>query len=266
MRSFYRFAALLLLSLVCLNTSLAQEKTPVYFQVCLWPGGSPPGVLTRKEDGSIGGSEVQGNVMQSYRPPIIQYCPDGVGESSDVNAVERQISPTYKYDGLNPLRFFQETLAPDGSITRKVIAEVNIPQNIKRALLVFYPRKSEAWYDVILIDNSIEHIRPGEALVLNLTASAVACMFNKQQLILQPMGSDIAELGPVANFTAIVRIGSADGNGEWRERHAERLFVESTDRVLALIHTKPGRESQYRILVLKNPLDSDTSMDDSSVN
>jgi hypothetical protein len=235
----------------------APEPRAIPFQVYLLPGGIPPGVRTASlPESQTGNSGAGESLMKSYVAPIIEYCPSGEGASARVDAAECRLSGEYVYTGPNQLVFFQESPSLNAQTTRKTIGSVDLPPSFKRALLCFFPNQERGGYNIFAIDPSLDKIRPGQALVKNVTPTPIACLFNDQQFMLAPGESTLAALGPASDFTAVLRIAASDDEGEWKEKYGERLVVAPQDSLIALIINKPGRLDQLRILVVRNPMES----------
>ncbi|WP_269522706.1 hypothetical protein [Coraliomargarita parva] len=250
---------LTILLLACITTASAvetEESRELSFQVYLWQGGTPAGVKTIKKPGSDTNrnDEAEGIfLMDAYEPPLIQYCPTGINEAVQVNALEQRLSPRYKYTGTGPLQFFQDIPQSDGTIQRKQLGIVDLPANDQHALLIFYPKKLGGGYDIYPINNSLESIPAGKSRIYNLTTTPIACMFNEQSLRLMPGGSDTASLGPQEDFFVVVRIGAPNEEGKWRERYAQRLRVNPEASILTLIYKKSEQQNAYRIVALEMP-------------
>ncbi|MGE9290910.1 MAG: hypothetical protein ACQKBT_07970 [Puniceicoccales bacterium] len=213
------------------------EIIDIPFQVYVWPGGP---LATTGNDGRQNG----------FVRPVIQFCPEGDGEVIEVGADPRRLSAFFHYQGPNPLRFFQESTLKDGRVRRKPLASVTIPGDMERALLLFFP--VQGGYEVLPIDNSTHQVKPGQSQVYNLTSRKIACLFNGQELLIEPGNSSAASLGPSDNFSILVRIASEDDKGRWKIQHEERLIVGPEDSALTLIYEKTGSRRGFRTLVLKN--------------
>lgn len=243
----------LLLSVFWVTTCYA-EKAPMVnlpFQVYLWPGG-PNSNLDKKLREAKEVSE-EDQMMVAYVPPTIQYSPHGNESVDDIEAAVRRLSPVYRYSGANPLAFYREEINSNHKVTRVPLGAVSIPTSYQRALLLFMPDPENAdRFRIIPIENSIEATPIGHANVYNFTGGDIACLFNNQQLLLKPGEHKLASLEDSGRASVVVRVGSENQDGTWRERLARQMFVNPSSSLTVLIYKKPGKADRFDIVKIEN--------------
>ncbi|MBC2602708.1 hypothetical protein [Puniceicoccus vermicola] len=192
--------------------------------------------------------------MLEYVPPTIEFSPNGGDEVELVQAAEQRLSPTYWYEGSNPLVFFRQESVGTGSVRRVFLGDVSIPPSFRHALLLFLPDpESRNTYRIYPIDNSRERVKPGEACVLNITGTTIGCLFNQEQILLEPGEQKVVPIGASESVYIVVRIGAENNKGDWKERYAEQLYVNPSDSLTILVYNKAGRPNNFRIMQIKNP-------------
>ncbi|WPJ96706.1 hypothetical protein SH580_03180 [Coraliomargarita algicola] len=228
---------------LCSQTLHAQEYPVINFKVYLWPTDRPtPSKVERTK-----GSDAQ-EIMRAYTPPKVAYSPNGADEVSFIQIAKKRISPSYRYQGPQPLTFFNVV-----ENARQPLGSTRIADGMREVLLLLFPNSDESpGYQILPLDISNDTIPDGQALIYNLSEQPVACLFNKQKIALLPNTSELAKLGPEHDYAAIIRIGAQDHNGEWSEQYAQRLFIDPQGSALLMIYKQPDRGNVFRIMQIKN--------------
>ncbi|MGE9291662.1 MAG: hypothetical protein ACQKBT_11760 [Puniceicoccales bacterium] len=239
-----------------LFAQLDESLAPREFQVYLWPGGPNTNMESRvkKERSLQKGPEDE--YMVRYIPPTIQYSPSGGEDVKNIKAAERRLSPVYPYFGHNPLQFFSEEVSSGGQIERRFLGEVSVPLSYKRALLLFLPDPTDSRiFRIYPIENSQTKIKPGEASLHNLTGERIACLFDSQQMLLEPLESRVCSIEGRDRVYVVVRIGSEGDSGKWRERYSRQIFVSQQESLTVLIYGEGDNADSFKIIVIRNPED-----------
>lgn len=243
------------------------SETPevdISFQVYLWreltsigdkeetgaPASSAPVMERQSVESDV--DTPAGAATRAYRMPHIYYFADADAEPTRVNAAEGRLSRTYSYQGPNPLVFFHPRGESD-QLSREIIGEVAIENGSGRFLLLFLPTAYRSGaYRILPLENSLDRVPTGSALIYNFTRGPLACRIGDQDFILAPGKYERIAIHRVENFTLPVYLAALNDQNEWHAIHRENVIVDPKSSLLFLIHRTQGYQDQLRILTLEN--------------
>lgn len=237
MKRFFHLLGLIVGLAYSLTAGLSAQEAPevsVDFQVYLMK--TPPLVPVNKNDVDLR--------IPDYVPPKLAFL-KADGSTETMKVAEGRLSPTYHYEGSNPLTFV-------GSSATDLQGRVQVRPGTRRVLLLFFPGRNEGQpYRILPVETSDDKFRSGQALVLNLTATPLALELGRDQMLLNSGQSRMVNISRIQDYRLPVRLASQNQDSEWRKRMDEDLILNPASRVLLLLHEP--REGQYRILTLENP-------------
>jgi len=253
------------------DATLAEQNEPeldLDFQVYLWralttvedivgdDSTSSPSNVSRQRDESSREASVtdtpEGDATRAYRAPEIYYLADSDSEVTRVRAAEGRLSRSYAYRGTNPIVFFRKVKLGE-EVRREILGEVHVEKGLGRVLLLFLPtRESSGAYRILPLENSLERVPSGRALIYNFTRGPLACRIGDRDFILAPGTYERLSLSRVEDFTLPVHLATQSEPGEWEAIHRQDVIVNPESSLLFLIYRAQGTQGQLRILTLEN--------------
>jgi hypothetical protein len=147
-------------------------------------------------------------------------------------------SPAYSYKGEAALKFFEEGGSEKNTVP---VAVCNIPEGMKKALLLFFPRQQSSTdgirYDVVAVDDSEEAIPAGKFSIINISGREYVGQFGGGAPILIGQG-----VGPAYEATGrtTLKLARNDESG-WAVagRHVFTITPQARVRVLLYPPSSP---------------------------
>lgn len=157
-------------------------------------------------------------------------------------------SPRYEYRGLMPLRFVDAT-------SGAVVAEVNVPPEIREPLLLFSPlpegagakQKSALKYQVAVLDDGSARHGPGGLAIVNLSGLALTGTVNRDDVTLKAGLNPTLAVGRTAKVALRTTF-----NKRIYQSYAATIALTARQRALLILFPpfyKGSLEVQSRLLV-----------------
>lgn len=239
-----------------------EEVLNLTFQVYIWRtstsienlvGTEPPTTKTPSQKNNLLEEDPpMGDVTALYVAPEIKFLSDGIAAVQSIRASEGRLSREQRYRGPNPLIFFNEKVV-DGETVRLPLGEVTITPSLRRVLLLFLPMPGGApGYRILPLDNSLDLVPNGEALIYNFTGGELATQVGDNQFVLPAGKYRRISMREIDNFRMPIQLAMQNESGAWEVIHRQNSVVNPDSSLLFLIHRAEGTSNLLRIITLEN--------------
>ncbi|MBG28549.1 MAG: hypothetical protein CMI31_00915 [Opitutae bacterium] len=170
-------------------------------------------------------------------------------EKAGLRLPTRNFSPAAKYEGTNPVTFFNRKTNDEGELEYFPVAAVTVKKEWKNALLIFFPTSRQVAtttgrrFQVLAVDGELASFRGGGRHFVNVSGKDVAATIGEQKLLIQSGGSvtfapriiaDVIERVPVQ-----IHFRQDD---QWRLLSSTRWSLDARQRTLIFIFEDPRRK------------------------
>lgn len=161
----------------------------------------------------------------------------------------RNFSPAAKYDGTNPITFYNRKTNDEGELEYFPVAAVTVKQEWKNALLVFFPTSRQVAtttgrrFQVLAVDGELASFRGGGRHFVNVSGKDVSATIGEQKLLIRSGGS--VTFAPRIVSDAIERVPVQihfRQDDQWRLLSSTRWSLDSRQRTLIFIFEDPRRK------------------------
>jgi hypothetical protein len=181
----------------------------------------------------------------------LAYVPRGNAAPQKLAFYSTARSPGYEYRGPMPLRFF-------GATSGELVAEANIPPEIRHALLLFLPVESEPVagspalrYRVAVLDDGASRHGPGGLAIINLSGLVLGGAIGKEKITLKAGLNPTLPVGRSAQITLSTVV-----KNRTYQSYAATITLDRNQRALLILFPpfyKGGLEVQSRLLLDQPP-------------
>lgn len=222
------------------QSAAADAPRPASFRIYLWPQDSG---ISSYLDAREGGSGY------SYVAPKIAYQKNPQGDVETVDAVDRQLTKAYRYQGEEALTFFREEPGVDGVPVRIPLGTVARSDLGEDTLLMFFPVKNggQTTYRILSVAAPSKRIPKGKAMVYNLTREKLAVFTGKSPQLFTPGGINLVEMGFNEDALMPFRIMVED-EGEWVLTYSNALIIGEAETLVYFIFPQEGGSDRFNIL------------------
>lgn len=152
-------------------------------------------------------------------------------------------SPLYDYRGASRLEFFD----PADARGARPVAVYDVPEGMKRALLLFFPRENPAVrgvrYDVHGVDESAERMPAGHFRTINVSGREYVGQYGAQRIVI-PQGVGAAH--PAKSRVALSL--AAQIEGRWLPAGRHEFILGTQERVTLIFYPPASRTGVYPLI------------------
>ncbi|WP_309383220.1 hypothetical protein [Cerasicoccus frondis] len=140
-----------------------------------------------------------------------------------------------EYSGPNPITFYVDDKNAKNESIRTPIASVDISMAPESPLLVFSKSSAEdKFYNISVIDDSVEISPPGSYRIFNFTTKQIAGMIDDQKFLLSPKTTAYAKVSNPKDFEVTVKLAES-ANGKAKRLYASTWTFSENFRYLVMI-------------------------------
>lgn len=152
-------------------------------------------------------------------------------------------SPPYDYRGGSRMCFFD----PAGGSEAVPVAIYDVPEGVKRVLLLFFPRDvaggSGLRYDVYGVDEGLERVPAGHFTTINVSGREYAGQYGANRIVI-PQGVGAAHPGKARVALSL----AAQVEGQWLAAGRHEFGVAAQERVTLIFYPPASRTSVYPLI------------------
>lgn len=175
-------------------------------------------------------------------------------QNTDGEVVQLELSrirrtPNHRYQGVNPIIFFDEAINPeDQTILRVPVASIEIPKGMRSPLLFFEKKQNvdedALPYKVHMMDESLSAFPNETFIAFNLTGAKLFGKMNDEDITFKSGPSDPIEFGELKSPRIALAISTNDGP---KMVFTNKLRLRPQERTILML-APPRRRGSIQIL------------------
>lgn len=185
------------------------------------------------------------------------------GEDEDIVVPRRSRSLPLTYSG--PLNFTLKKRLPsrDGVEAFSQLAEVSLPPNTSRALILLIPNTDEETkalpYRTMVIDDNYDDFPPKSMKLLNFTDHELIGQLGQSQFQLGTKAETVVstEAAPPPALVPFRLMRSLNNGKDWKSVKSTAFSLSPDMRLLALVLKMPSNPNGVRMVLLRDRVDLD---------
>lgn len=269
-RGIHWLLAVLLYYLLLLETiaaGLEEDAINVEFQLFLWPGiqhdldpfrdsealKKQNNALRDDQADEMNPSEEAGNYVP-YLPARLFFRSYGEDNFELIELAQNRLSKKYRFRGNGPIVFYREALDASGELQYKPVGQYAFTGTASRKLLFVQVGSENNSPRVRLfgVENTMDRIPRGQALVYNLSSVQLACRIVDEQAVLNPGDNMRLSLSRQDEQQMRILVASHSNDNGWELRHQQRLAFRDDSSLLILVFSVDEANTRFRVTTLSN--------------